>query len=143
MFELTSLQLFHALELHLGYVVSVHIHQDVLDHHDTQLLVLPHLIYFLQQVFFIAVKQPFTNRLKQLNGSILDTVVQEVAVLVQYQTVCGTVKLFIAERTRLLLVYLVDGLLNGVPVLQCLFLRPVSVAHSVVFCDKFLLRGLM
>ncbi len=96
MFELTSLQLFHALELHLGYVVSVHIHQDVLDHHDTQLLVLPHLIYFLQQVFFIAVKQPFTYRLKQLNGSILDTVVQEVAVLVQYQTVCGTVKLFIA-----------------------------------------------
>ena len=47
MFELTSLQLLHALQLHFGHVVAIHVHEYVLNHDYAQLLVLPHLIYLL------------------------------------------------------------------------------------------------
>lgn len=54
MFELTSLQLLHALELHLGHVVAVHVHEYVLDHDDAHLLVLPYLIDLLQEIVVAA-----------------------------------------------------------------------------------------
>lgn len=54
-FELTSLQLLHALQLHFGDIVSVHVHKDILDHDDAHLLVLPYFVDFLQQIVLTAV----------------------------------------------------------------------------------------
>jgi hypothetical protein len=55
MFELTSLQLLHALQLHFGDVVTVHVHKDILNHDYAHLLVLPYFVDFLQQVVLTAV----------------------------------------------------------------------------------------
>lgn len=54
MFELTSLQLLHALQLHFGDVVSVHVHEYVLNHDDAHLLILPDFIDLLQQIILTA-----------------------------------------------------------------------------------------
>lgn len=55
MFELTSLQLLHALQLHFGDVVTVHVHEDILNHDYAHLLVLPYFVDFLQQIILAAV----------------------------------------------------------------------------------------
>ena len=54
-FELTSLQLLHALKLHFGHIVTIHVHEDILDHDDAHLLVLPYFVDFLQQIVLTAV----------------------------------------------------------------------------------------
>ena len=54
-FELTSLQLLHALKLHFRDIVTVHVHKDILDHNYAHLLVLPYFVDFLQQIILTAV----------------------------------------------------------------------------------------
>ena len=141
-FKLTSLQLLHTLQLHLGNVVAIHIHQYILNHDDAHLLILPYLIDFPEQVILTAVQQLLSDWLKQLHCGILDSAVEELTVLVQNETIGSTVELFIAQGTGLLLVDLVDGLLDCGPVLQSLLLRPISVTHPIVLHHEFLLGRL-
>lgn len=54
MLKLTSLQLVHVWQLHLGDIVAVHVHKDIFDHYDTQLHLLPELVHLLQDVLITA-----------------------------------------------------------------------------------------
>ena len=54
MLKLTSLQLVHVWQLHLGDIVAVHVHKDIFDHYDAQLHLLPELVHLLQDVLVTA-----------------------------------------------------------------------------------------
>ncbi len=83
-FELTSLETFHALEFQLGHIVPVHVHQDVLDHDNAQLFLLPDLIHLLQQVFLAATLEFVDYWLQELHRRILDSLVEQIPMLVKH-----------------------------------------------------------
>lgn len=56
MLKLTGLQLIHALELHFGHVVAVHIHEDILDHDDAQFDLLPGIVNLLEELIVSTLK---------------------------------------------------------------------------------------
>lgn len=91
MFELTSLQLLHALQLHLGYIVAVHVHKYVLNHDYAHLLVLPYLIDLLQEIVITTIEKLLTDGLEQFNRRIFNPVIQEVSVFVKHETIGGAV----------------------------------------------------
>lgn len=80
--ELARLQLVHGEELELGHIVTVHVHKYVLDHNDTKLHLLPHLVHPLQQILIPTLQQLLNHRLKEFNSRILDTGVEQLSVLV-------------------------------------------------------------
>lgn len=62
--ELTHLQMLHTWLLHFWNIVSVHVHEDVLDHNNVQLLLLPNLIDSLKQVVFTTAEEFFDHGLE-------------------------------------------------------------------------------
>ena len=54
MLKLTSLQLVHVWQLHLGDIVAVHVHEYILDHYDAQLHLLPELVHLLEDILVTA-----------------------------------------------------------------------------------------
>ena len=58
--------------------------------------------------------------------------------LVQDKIVCRAVQLFVAERARLLVIDLVDGVLDRLPVLLRLRSLHVRIAHLVAINQKLI-----
>ena len=79
-------------------------------------------------------------RLQQVNGRLFDAVVEHLTVLVEHQTVSRPVELLVGQTTRLLVVDLVDGVLDGLPVLLGLRALHVIVPHLVTVHVKLVLR---
>ena len=82
MLELTSLQLVHALQLHLRHIVPVHVHQYILDHYDAELHLLPRLIDLFQQVLVTTPQKFLHNRLEQLDSGTFHSVIEKITVFV-------------------------------------------------------------
>lgn len=76
MLKLASLELLHALELHFGNIISVHVHEDIFDHDDAQLLLLPNLICLFKEILIASLGQAFHYRSQQLNRGVLDSVIE-------------------------------------------------------------------
>lgn len=74
--ELSHLQMLYTRQLHFRHVVLVHVHKNVLDHDDAQLLLLPDLIDPTQEIVFTATEQLLHYGVKKLDGCLLDTVVE-------------------------------------------------------------------
>lgn len=70
-------------QLHFRDVILVHVHKNVLNHDDAEFLLLPDLIYSSQQVVFTAAKEFIYDWVEQLNGCLLNTVVEQLTVLMQ------------------------------------------------------------
>lgn len=129
--ELRVLHVLDEGQVELGYEVLVHVEQDVTDHVDAHLGLFPGLVVVLEELVVVGHGQLIGNWLQQLHCSILDIVVEHLAMLVEHEVVGCAVQLFIAERGRLLVVNLVDGFHDGFPVLLGLGLLQCRIAHLV------------
>ena len=78
----------------------------------------------------------FSDGLQKLHRGVLDALVEHLAVLVQHQAVGRAVELFIGQTTRLFVVDLVDGVLDGLPVLLSLGALHIRVPHLVPVNQK-------
>mmetsp|Transcript_14203 Transcript_14203/g.42310 ORF Transcript_14203/g.42310 Transcript_14203/m.42310 type:complete len:401 (+) Transcript_14203:1215-2417(+) len=77
----------HLVDRHLlvlGHKVPVHVHQDVADHDHRCFVVVPLLLQLLQQAVVRAVCAALRHRLQVVGYDALDTIVQQLAVLVQH-----------------------------------------------------------
>ena len=95
MFELASLKLFNALNLLFRDIVLVHVHQNILDHNDAELGLLPDIIHLLQDVLIRAMNQLLYHRLQQLNGCAPHACIQELSVLMKDQIIGSSIQLLI------------------------------------------------
>ena len=129
--ELRILHVLHQGQVELRHVVLVHVQQDVSDHHDALLDLLPDAVELFEELLVMVALDVLCDRLEQLNSGLLDAVVEHLAVLVQNQRVGGPVQLFVRQTTRLLVVDLVDGILDGLPVLLGLGSLHVGITHLV------------
>ena len=122
-FELTHLQVLYTRLLHFRDIVPVHVHEDILDHYDVELFLLPDLVDPLEQVVLTVPNDVVYHGLQQLYRGIFYSGIEELSVLVQDQVVGSSVQFLVAEGTCLLGVDLVDGFPDCVPVLKSLVLR--------------------
>jgi hypothetical protein len=74
--ELVDLQVFDRGKLLLGNKVTIHIHQDVFNHDNAELYLLPYLISSVQQVIVLTVGDSLEYWLKQLYCCVLHSVVE-------------------------------------------------------------------
>ena len=77
-----------------------------------------------------------SNRLQKLHRGVLDTLVEHLSVLVKHQAVGRAVELLVGQATRLLVVDLIDGVLDRLPVLLCLGALHVCIPHLVPVNQK-------
>ena len=131
MLELTVLHVLDEWQIELGHVVLVHVEQDVADHHNALFDFFPDSIELAQKLLVMVQLDVFGNRLEQVNGCLLYSVVEHLAMLVEHETVGRAVQLLIGETRCLLVVNFEDGVLNGVPVLLGLRALHVRIAHLV------------
>lgn len=81
--ELRILHVLHQGQVELGYVVLVHVQEDVSDHHDALLNLLPDAIELFEELLVMVALDVLSDRLEQLDRGLLDAVVEHLAVLVQ------------------------------------------------------------
>lgn len=110
------------MKFEFGDVVSIHIHQDVLDHDDTELLTGPDFVDFLQQLVLVAILQFLNDGVEEFDGGVLDSLVEQVSMLVEDEVVSRPVEFFVGKGTGLYGVYFVDCFLYRVPILEGLLL---------------------
>mgnify|MGYP007095149225 CR=1 FL=1 len=138
MLELAVLHVFDEWQVELGHVVLVHVEKNVADHNDALLDLLPDAIELSQELLIMRHLDILTDRLKQLDSRVLNRFVEHLTVLVEDQTISRAVELFVAQTTGLLVVDLVDGVLDGLPVLLGLGSLHVGVAHLVTIDEEFI-----
>ena len=63
-FELTHLKVFDTWLLNFWNVVTIHVHEDILNHNDIKLLLLPDFIDLFQEVVLTAPDQLLNHRLE-------------------------------------------------------------------------------
>lgn len=119
------------MQLHLGHIVLVHVHQDILYHYDTELLLLPNFIDLFEEVFF-SEPELFDDGLQEFDSGGFYSVVEELSMLDKDEVVGSAVEFLVGKCACLLLVDLVDGFFDSVPVLQRLIIRHDRVSHLVI-----------
>lgn len=134
--ELRVLHVFHQRQVELGHVVLVHVQEDVTDHHDALLDFLPDAVELTEEQVVVGEFDVLGNWLEQLDGGVLDAVVEHLPVLVENEAVGRAVELLVRETARLLVVDLVDRVLDRFPVLLRLRALHVCVAHLVTVNQK-------
>ena len=135
--ELTVLHVLHEWQVELRDVVLVHVEEDVSDHDDALLDLFPDAVELLQEFFIGCRIDLLGNWFQQFHRGVPHTIVEHLTVLVEDQAVGRTVKLLIGKGAGLLVVNLVDGVLDSLPVL--LGLRPlhVCIAHLISVNQEF------
>lgn len=140
MLELAVLHVLYERQVELGHVVLVHVEKDVAYHDDALLDLLPHSVELTQELLIMRQLDVLGYWLQKLHRGVFDAVVEHLTVLVEDEVVGSAVKLLIGERTRLLVVNLVDGVLDRLPVLLGLGTLHVGVAHLVPINQKLVCR---
>ena len=134
--KLAVLHVFNQWQVELWHVVLVHVEEDVSDHDDVLFDLLPDAIELSQKLLVMLHLDVFSNGLQKLNRGVLDAIVQHLTMLVEHQAISRAVQLLIRQAARLLVVDLEDGILNGLPVLDCLRSLHVCVTHLVSVNQK-------
>ena len=124
--------------LHLGHKVLVHVEKDVFDHDNHVFLQVPHFRDFLDQILIWLIQETLANGLEHLDGSLLDVLVEHLTVLVQDHVVGSSVELLVGELGCFLLVNLLDGILDDVPVTESLISVQGVVSHAIIFVRPLL-----
>lgn len=138
--ELTVLHVLHQGQVELRYVVLVHVEKDVPDHDNALFDFLPDAVELLEELVVVVLSDVLSDGLEELDSGLLDAVVEHLSVLVQHQRVSRAVQLLVRKTTRLLVVDLVDGILDGLPVLLSLGALHVGVTHLVAVNQEFVGR---
>ena len=118
--KLTILHVLNQWQIEFWHIILVHVQQNVTDHNDALLNLLPNSIELSKKLLIVGHFDILTDWLEQLHRGVLHTLIQHLPVLVQNKTVGSTVELLIAKTTCLLVVDLVDSVLDSFPVLLCL-----------------------
>ena len=82
MLELTCLQLVHALQFLFWHIVSVHVHQNVLDHNNAHLDLLPSLVHLFKKILITAAEEFINERVQLIDSGVLNSGIEQVSVLV-------------------------------------------------------------
>ena len=135
--ELTILHILNQGQVELGHVVLVHVQEDVSDHDDALLNLLPDPVELAQELLIVIHFDVLGDRFEKVDRGVFDAVVKHLSMLVEHEGVGGAVQFLVAETARLLVVDLVDGVLDGLPVLLGLRALHVGVAHLVPINQEF------
>ena len=130
-FKLTVLHVLNQRQIELRHIILVHVEQDVADHDNALLNLLPNAIELSQELLVVGHFDILSNWLQELNRGVLNAFVEHLSVLVENKAVGGPVELFVAQTARLLIIDLVDSILDGLPVLLGLRALHVCVPHLV------------
>ena len=130
-FKLTVLHVLNQRQIELRHIILVHVEQDVADHDNALLNLLPNAIELSQELLIVGHFDILSNWLQELNRGVLNAFVEHLSVLVENEAVGGPVELFVAQTARLLIIDLVDSILDGLPVLLGLRALHVRVPHLV------------
>ena len=138
--ELAVLHVLNKRQIELGNIVLVHVEQNVSDHHDTLLNLFPYSVKLTKELLLVSKADILSYRLQQLYSGLLHTFVKHLTMLVEHKIVSRAIKLFVAKRTRLLAIDLVDGVLDGFPMLLGLRALHIGIAHFVTINQKLVMR---
>ena len=130
-FKLTVLHVLNQRQIELRHIILVHVEQDVADHDNALLNLLPNAIELSQELLIVGHFDILSNWLQELNRGVLNAFVEHLSVLVENEAVGGPVELFVAQTACLLIIDLVDSILDGLPVLLGLRALHVRVPHLV------------
>ena len=131
MLELTVLHVLNQWQVELGHIILVHIEQDVADHDYALFYLLPNPVELPQELLVVGHFDILSDWLQELDRRVLDAFVKHLSMLVEDEAVGCPVELLVAQTARLFVVDLVDGILDGLPVLLSLRALHVRVAHLV------------
>lgn len=138
--KLTVLHVLDERQVKLGYVVFVHVEQNITDHHDAFLDFLPHTVELSKELLVMCETNILGNRLQELNCCFFDALIEHLTMLMENKIVRRAVQFFVAKRASLLIVDLVDGILDRLPVLLSLGTLHVGIAHLVAINQKLVSR---
>ena len=134
--KLTVLHVLNQRQIELRHIILVHVEQDVADHDNALLNLLPNAIELSQELLIVGHFDILSNWLQELNRGVLNAFVEHLSVLVENEAVGGPVELFVAQTACLLIIDLVDSILDCFPVLLNLRTLHVCISHFVPVNQK-------
>lgn len=81
--ELTVLHVLHQGQVEFWHVVLVHVQKDVPDHDDALFDLFPDAVELLEELLVVILPDVLGDGLEQLDGRLLDAIVEHLSVLVQ------------------------------------------------------------
>jgi len=134
--ELAVLHVLDQGQVELWHVVLIHVEENVPDHDDALFDLLPDSVEFAQKLLVMVAPDVLPYRLQKLHRGVLDAFVEHLSVLVKHEAVGRAVQLLVRQAAGLLVIDLVDGILDGLPVLLRLGALHVSIPHLVPVNQK-------